>query len=100
MPSRALSVRRTGLRSEKIEAIAVLSDVTRLKTQQMELEILARDRELMFSLSGVGIAFLRDGRIQRANDAFALLSGHSAADLAGLPTVWITPSYWLLGSSF
>ncbi len=83
----ALSVRRTGLRSEKIEAIAVLSDVTRLKTQQMELEILARDRELMFSLSGVGIAFLRDGRIQRANDAFALLSGHSAADLVGLPTV-------------
>jgi PAS domain S-box-containing protein len=82
----ALSVRRTGLRSEKIEAIAVLSDVTRLKTQQMELEILARDRELMFSLSGVGIAFLRDGRIQRANDAFALLSGHSAADLVGLPT--------------
>ena len=82
----ALSVRRTGLRSEKIEAIAVLSDVTRLKTQQMELEILARDRELMFSLSGVGIAFLRDGRIQRANDAFALLSGHSAAELMGLPT--------------
>jgi PAS domain S-box-containing protein len=82
----ALSVRRTGLRTEQIEAIAVLSDVTRLKTQQMELEILARDRELMFSLSGVGIAFLRDGSIQRANDAFALLSGHSAADLVGLPT--------------
>ena len=82
----ALSVRRTGLRSEKIEAIAVLSDVTRLKTQQMELQILARDRELMFSLSGVGIAFLRDGRIQRANEAFALLSGHSAAELTGLPT--------------
>ena len=82
----ALSVRRTGLPSEKIEVIAVLSDVTRLKTQQMELEILARDRELMFSLSGVGIAFLRDGRIQRANDAFALLSGHSAPDLVGLPT--------------
>ncbi len=81
----ALSVRRTGLRSEKIEAIAVLSDVTRLKTQQVELEILARDRELMFSLSGVGIAFVRDGRIQRANDAFALLLGHSAADLSGLP---------------
>jgi PAS domain S-box-containing protein len=88
----ALSVRRTGLRSEKIEAIAVLSDVTRLKTQQMELEILARDRELMFSLSGVGIAFLRDGRIQRANDAFALLSGHSAADLTGLPTAAIFAS--------
>ena len=82
----ALSVRRTGLRSEQIEAIAVLSDVTRLKTQQMELEVLARDRELMFSLSGVGIAFLRDGCIQRANDAFALLAGHSAAALVGMAT--------------
>ena len=82
----ALSVRRTGLRSEQVEAIAVLSDVTRLKTQQMELEVLARDRELMFSLSGVGIAFLRNGCIQRANEAFASLSGHSAANLVGMTT--------------
>ena len=82
----ALSVRRTGVRSEQVEAIAVLSDVTRLKTQQMELEVLARDRELMFSLSGVGIAFLRKGCIQRANEAFASLSGHSAADLVGMTT--------------
>ncbi len=81
----ALSVRRTGPRAEQIEAIAVLSDVTRLKTQQMELEILARDRELMFSLSGVGIAFLRDGRIQRANEALALLAGCAPHDLASLP---------------
>lgn len=98
----ALSVRRAGLRSEQIEAIAVLSDVTRLKTQQMELEILARDRELMFSLSGVGIAFLRDGRIQRANDAFALLSGYAPEALAGVPTASMFAStleferYWAI----
>ena len=66
------------------EAIAVLTDVTRLKTQQMELEILVRDRELMFNLSGVGIAFIRDGRIQRANQALAQLAACSVADLSTL----------------
>jgi PAS domain S-box-containing protein len=81
----ALSVRRTGPAGPAIEAIAVLSDITRLKAQQMELEVLARDRELMFSLSDVGIAVLRQGRIQRANDALAQLAGYTAAELAGLP---------------
>jgi len=81
----ALSVRRTGPADGSIEAIAVLSDITRLKTQQMELEMLARDRELMFSLSEVGIAFLRHGRLQRANDALAQLVGYPAVELAGLP---------------
>jgi PAS domain S-box-containing protein len=81
----ALSVRRTGPAGGPIEAIAVLSDITRLKTQQMELEILARDRELMFSLSEVGIAFVRDGKVQRANDALAQLAGYTAVELAGLP---------------
>ncbi|MBX9793098.1 MAG: PAS domain S-box protein, partial [Burkholderiaceae bacterium] len=80
----ALSVRRTGPVSEQIEAIAVLSDITRLKAQQVELEQLARDRELMFSLSEVGIAFLRDGVLQRANDALAQLAGYPAAELHGL----------------
>ena len=50
---------------EQAEAVAVLSDITRLKQQQAELEQLLRDRELMFSLSEVGIASVRDGRIQR-----------------------------------
>lgn len=81
----ALSVRRTGPPGEAIEAIAVLSDITRLKAQQAELESLARDRELMFSLSEVGIAFIRQGRLQRANDALAQLAGHTAVELAGLP---------------
>ncbi|HJV61298.1 MAG TPA: PAS domain S-box protein, partial [Albitalea sp.] len=81
----ALSVHRTGPSEAAVEAIAVLSDITRLKTQQMELEILARDRELMFSLSEVGIAFVLHGRMQRANDALAQLAGYSATELAGLP---------------
>lgn len=81
----ALSVRRTGPVSQQIEAIAVLSEITRLKAQQVELEQLARDRELMFSLSEVGIAFVRDGVLQRANDALAQLAGYPAAELQGLP---------------
>ncbi len=80
----SLSVRRTGPPSESIEAIAVLVDITRLKAQQRELEQLARDRELMFSLSEVGIAFVRDGSVQRANEAFATLTGYPAEDVAEL----------------
>ncbi|CAN5455416.1 PAS domain S-box protein [soil metagenome] len=79
----SLSVRRTGP-AGAMEAVAVLADVTRLKTQQRELEVLARDRELMFSLSEVGIAFVRNGRIQRANQALAQLSGCSVDDLSKL----------------
>jgi PAS domain S-box-containing protein len=80
----SLSVRRTGSDTDGLQAIAMLTDVTRLKTQQMELEILARDRELMFSLSEVGIAFVRHGRIQRANGALALLTGWPVDDLTAL----------------
>lgn len=80
----SLSVRRTQTTPESLEAIAVLSDVTRLKAQQQEFETLARDRELMFSLSGVGIAFLREGRIQSANQALAELTGYTVDELARL----------------
>ena len=76
----ALSLRSAGAAADD-EAIAVLSDITRLKAQQAELETLARDRELMFSLSEVGIAFVRDGVIQRANEAFATLTGYAAEDI-------------------
>ena len=87
----ALSVRRTSPADGPPEAIAVLADITRLKAQQRELETLARDRELMFSLSGVGIAFLRDGRIQRANQALADLAGRSVAELATLALAEVFP---------
>ena len=80
----SLSVRRADAGADPNESIAVLVDVTRMKTQQIELEILARDRELMFSLSGVGIAFVRDRRVQRANEAMAELTGWSVDDLSSL----------------
>ena len=81
----ALAVRRTEGESDSMDSIAVLSDITRLKAEQRELEVLARDRELMFSLSGVGIAYVGRGVIQRANDALAQLAGGTAQQLAGQP---------------
>ncbi|MBC8058621.1 MAG: PAS domain S-box protein, partial [Rhizobiales bacterium] len=87
----SLSVRRTGPAGGTPEAIAVLADITRLKAQQRQLEALARERELMFSLSGVGIAFIRGGRIQRANQALAHLAGCSVDELSALPLSALFP---------
>ena len=84
----SLSVRRAASPNGGLaETIAVLADITRLKSQQQQLEALARDRELMFSHSGVGIAFLRDGRIQRGNQALAQLAGRSVDELVDLPLI-------------
>ena len=52
----------------------VTLDVTEQHQTQLRSEQLLRDRELMFSLSEVGVAFLRDGVLQRANDSLAVLS--------------------------
>ena len=87
----ALSVRRAGPVSGAMELIAVLSDVSRLKVQAGELEVLARDRELMFSQSGVGMAFLRGGRIERANQALAHLAGCSMREMVALPLSALFP---------
>ena len=67
------------------EIIAVISDISRLKAQQAELEALVQDRELMFSLSDVGIAILLNGRIARANDALANMTGYRIHEISGLP---------------
>jgi|JI8StandDraft_2_1071088.scaffolds.fasta_scaffold04397_5 PAS domain S-box-containing protein len=80
----SLNVRRAGPAGEQAEAVAVLTDITRLKAQQAELEKSARDRELMFNVSEVGIVWQRGTRIERANQAMALLTGWSATELATL----------------
>ena len=79
----SLSVRR-GPNGEATELVAVLNDVTRLKTQQVELERLLRERDLMFNLSDVGIAWLRGGRVERANQALCTLAGYGADELIAL----------------
>jgi PAS domain S-box-containing protein len=80
----SLIVRSERSHGDAGESIGMLSDITRLKAQQSELETLARDHELMFSLSEVGIAFIRDGHVQRANEALQRLAGYDAAALDGL----------------
>jgi len=81
----SLSLRRVAVADgAERETIAVISDISRLKAQQAELEALVQDRELMFSLSDVGIAILRGGRIARANDALAALTGYRINELGGL----------------
>ena len=86
----SLSVRRAqadGYRPEaqaQPEAVAVLTDITRLKKQQAELQQLLRDRELMFSLSEVGIVYQRGARIERANQAMADLTGWASTELSTL----------------
>ncbi len=67
------------------ELVVVLTDVSRLKAQQAELEALARERALMFNLSDVGLAYLRAGQIQRANEALAALTGYAVGELLGMP---------------
>lgn len=90
----ALSMRRMDSPGPELESIAVLSDITRLKSQQMELEAVVRDRELMFSLSDVGIVFLRHGRVQRANEGFSLLSGYSLDELEQRPESSLFDAEW------
>ena len=80
----ALSVSRAPM-VESPELVVVLTDVSRLKAQQAELEALARERELMFSLSDVGLTYLRGGRIERANEAMAALTGYAVGELLQLP---------------
>ncbi|MEK8047720.1 PAS domain-containing sensor histidine kinase [Ideonella margarita] len=85
----SLALRRAegqaGEGEDSADIVAVLADVTRLRGQQAELEELARERELMFSLSDVGIFYQRDGRIERANQAMADLLGHEQSQLRGFP---------------
>ena len=66
------------------ELVVVLTDVSRLKVQQAELEALARERALMFNLSDVGLSYLRAGLIQRANEALAALTGYAVGELLGM----------------
>jgi PAS domain S-box-containing protein len=83
----SISVRRAEPSGDEIEAVAVITDVSRLKSQQTELEQVLRERELMFTLSDVGIAYLRGPRIERANQAMARLTGYAAPELTQLDGV-------------
>jgi PAS domain S-box-containing protein len=80
----SLSVRRAEPAHAGTEAVAVLTDISHLKRQQGELERLLRERDLMFDLSEVGIAWVRARRVERANAAMSELTGLAPAELSGL----------------
>ena len=62
----------------------VTLDVTDQQRAQHRNEQLLRDRELMFSLSEVGIVYQRGSRIERANQAMAELTGWASTELGTL----------------
>ncbi len=88
----SLSVRRAGGASGFDEAIAVLSDVTRLKAQQVQLESLALERELMAERTRsildsvlVGIVTVGHGGIEWMNRSARRMFGGDLADFIGEP---------------
>lgn len=95
-----LSVRRTGPADGAPQAIAVLSEITRLKTQQLQLESLAREREQMAQVLGqqadrtravldsvlVGIVTVDpQGVVSWLNRSARRMFGGDLVDFLGLP---------------
>ena len=87
-----LSVRRAGGALGPNEAIAVLADVTRIKSQQVELAELARDRELQAERTRsildsvlVGIVTVGAGGIEWMNRSARRMFGGELADFIGQP---------------
>ena len=88
----SLSVRRAGGATGFDEAIAVLSDVTRLKSQQVQLEALALERELMAERTRsildsvlVGIVTVGSRGIEWMNRSARRMFGGELADFIGEP---------------
>ncbi|MCK6423858.1 MAG: PAS domain S-box protein [Burkholderiaceae bacterium] len=96
----ALTIRRTGAGGEAPQAIAVLSEITRLKSQQVQLEALAREREQMAQVLGqqadrtravldsvlVGIVTVDDaGAISWLNRSARRMFGGDLGDFLGQP---------------
>ena len=88
----SLSVRRAGGATGFDEAIAVLSDVTRLKSQQLQLEALALERELMAERTRsildsvlVGIVTVGSRGIEWMNRSARRMFGGELADFIGEP---------------
>jgi len=88
----SLSVRRAGGATGFDEAIAVLSDVTRLKSQQLQLESLALERELMAERTRsildsvlVGIVTVGSRGIEWMNRSARRMLAGELADFIGEP---------------
>lgn len=71
--------------------VAVLVDITLMKNQEARLRAALAEQELMFNVSDVGVAFVRDRAIVRANAALQSMSGYGEEMLAGLPIEALHP---------
>ena len=60
-------------------------DVTASKQRQDDLDAALREQRLIFEHTSVGIVFVRDGVIVRANDAFGQILGYAPDELLDAP---------------
>jgi len=56
-----------------------------VKQRSAELATTARDLELFIANSPIGVAYSRDGTIQRVNPAMAAMFGYAESEMIGLP---------------
>ncbi|MES2841291.1 MAG: PAS domain S-box protein [Pseudomonadota bacterium] len=56
-----------------------------VRQRSAELAATARDLELFIANSPIGVAYSRDGHIQRVNPAMAAMFGYAESDMIGLP---------------
>src|SRR5262245_13551018 len=80
-----LSVRSAG--GEPPLAVVTVTDVTVLAATEARLTAVLEDQRLILEHAQVGIVFIRNGRIMRANSACARMFGQPERELIGQPAL-------------
>ena len=95
----ALSIKRIGSAARQLEAIAVLSDITRIRTQKAQLEAMGRDLALQADRTRaildsvfVGIVTLDANGISWMNRSARRMFGGDLPDFVGLPLSTVATS--------
>jgi len=72
------------------------TDISRLKTREIELSAALEDQSLIFDSVSEGIVMLRDGVVHKCNRRFAEMLGYSPDELVGRPSVlwYANPAEW------
>lgn len=72
------------------------TDISRLKTREVELSAALEDQSLIFDSVSEGIVMLRDGVVHKCNRRFAEMLGYSPDELVGRPSVlwYANPAEW------
>lgn len=95
----ALSIKRLGTSTNPLEAIAVISDITRIRAQKAQLEALGRDLALQADRTRaildsvfVGIVTMDSGGISWMNGSARRMFGGGLADFVGQPLATVATS--------